>query len=190
MQRMDNHSWYKVMTTNIKNDFNSTFHKRRCLGHLECQNHLYNYLVFNGTPNEIAWIRNTIHNLSNDYFAPSLPFCKICNVVSLYVNTVLFACITLCISKLIWLEWRFTLKPMIIMLPRASVEMSWNKSNFWSKKRFLIAYQLPGSIFPWLQVKLFFTQQRWWWVNWAFQRRHTTSSDGQMWAMDYSSTIS
>jgi hypothetical protein len=27
-------------------------------------------------------------------------------------------------------------------------------------------------------------------VNWAFQRRHTTSSDGQMWAMDYSSTIS
>jgi hypothetical protein len=68
-KKYDGHSWCKVKTTNIKNDFNLTFHMTSCLGHLECQNHFYNYLVLNGNPNEIAWISDTIHGLNKDCFA-------------------------------------------------------------------------------------------------------------------------
>jgi len=43
--------------------------------------------VLNGTPNEIALISDTIHNLSKDCFALGPPFCKICNVMPFCVNT-------------------------------------------------------------------------------------------------------
>jgi len=69
---------------------------------------------------------------------------------------VLFTCIMLCISKLIWLEQQFTLEPMIILSLKENVEILWNKSNSWSKKRFLTAHWLHCQIFPWLQVKLFY----------------------------------
>ncbi len=40
MQRMDKkhdgHAWCKVKMTNMKNDFNLTFQKAWCLGHLQC----------------------------------------------------------------------------------------------------------------------------------------------------------
>ncbi len=35
-KKYDSQFWCKVKTTNIKNDFNLTFCKIRCLGHLEC----------------------------------------------------------------------------------------------------------------------------------------------------------
>jgi hypothetical protein len=62
--------------TNINNDFNFTFHKTRCLGHLECRNQLCNYLVLNGTHNETAWIRNIIHNLNKECFTLGPPLCS------------------------------------------------------------------------------------------------------------------
>ncbi len=70
-----------------QNDFNLTFRKTRCLGHLEYRNQLYNYLVLNGTPNEIAWIGDIIHNFNKDCFALDPPFCKLYNVMPFCVNT-------------------------------------------------------------------------------------------------------
>ncbi len=124
-RKYNGYSWCKVKTTNINNDFNLTFCKTRRLGHLECWNHLHNYLVLNGNPNEPTWIGNTIHSVSKDYFAPSTPFCR-----------------------LIWLKWQFILEPMVILLPKACVELSWNKSKPWSKKRFLTGHQQLVSYFP------------------------------------------
>ncbi len=91
MQGMDKkyngHSWWKVKTTNIMNDFNLVFHKIRCLGHLQFRNKLCNYFILNGSPNEIAWIGNNVQGLNKDYFAFSSPYYKIYIVVSFCVNS-------------------------------------------------------------------------------------------------------
>ncbi len=86
-KKYNTHYWRKVKTTNIKNEFNLTFYKTRCLGHLECQNDLYKYFIPNGSPNETTWIGNIVHILTKDCFAPSSPYCKIYNVMSFFVNT-------------------------------------------------------------------------------------------------------
>jgi hypothetical protein len=134
-RKYDGHSWCKVKMTNIKNNFNLTFHMTSYLGHLECWNHLYNYLVLNGNPNEIAWISNIVHSLSKYVLHEVHPFAKFATSCCFVLIHVQLTCIMSCIGRLIWIEQRFTLEPMIIMLPRASVKMSWNKSKPWSRKK-------------------------------------------------------
>jgi len=57
----DGHAWYKVKTTNVKNDFNLNFQRACCLGHLQCQNDGCDLYFFNKCRNKIVWSGDVVH---------------------------------------------------------------------------------------------------------------------------------
>ncbi len=77
-KKHDGHAWC-VKMTNIKNNFNLTFWRACCLGHLQCRNDGYNFFLLNKCRNEITRIGDVVHDLQGGHFAPSPPFCKISN---------------------------------------------------------------------------------------------------------------
>ncbi len=53
-RKYDGHAWSKVITTNIKNNFDLGFKKARCLGHLWCLHDDYENFVHTCFCNEIC----------------------------------------------------------------------------------------------------------------------------------------
>jgi hypothetical protein len=100
-------------------------------------------LFLQGSPNEIPWIDDIVHVLTNDHFTPSPPHCKTCNVKSFCVNT----CVV-CMYYIVWKQENLTQVTIHLstnehMVVEGRCEKSLNKSKPWSKKRcFALRQQL------------------------------------------------
>jgi hypothetical protein len=84
-KKHDDHAWCKVKMTNIKNDFNLTFQKAWCLGHLQCQNEGYDFFLSNNFMKK-TWSGEIVHDFKGDYIIPSPPYYKIYNNAPFCVN--------------------------------------------------------------------------------------------------------
>jgi len=50
------------------------------LGHLQCQNDVYDFVLLNTCKNETIWSGDVVHKLQGDHFALGLPFYRTCNI--------------------------------------------------------------------------------------------------------------
>jgi hypothetical protein len=85
-KKHDGHAWCKVNITNIKNDFNFTFQKACCLGHLQSKMKATIFFFLKYIFLKIAWNSDIVHNFKGNYFITSPPYCKIYNNAPFCVN--------------------------------------------------------------------------------------------------------